>query len=455
MAKKSNRDSNRKPESPANNPPAPPPAPSPESPTAPSPGPGILRWLASRSVRHALAMGKHVRKLVDHQRDLLAPKAIEEVETAIRELRKAAAVTADKAALEKQMESLEKTANKWLKPYPNATYRENVEVLLVALAVAMGIRTFFLQPFKIPTGSMQPTLFGVTSDNLLGQSDFKRPTGWARICEWFEGVSYVRVEAPVDGELWAVEKPLSLAIFNIKQTLVFKDESGRPQTYTLLLPPDYGEQPLQGRARLQVHEVVDGVEHAGRFYHKGEEVVNLRISAGDHLFVDRLTYNFRPPGRGEIIVFETKGIPEERRHNPQVVLDGLPHWDIPPDQFYIKRLVALSGERVQIGDDRHLIIDGKRLDASTPHFKNVYSFEPTEPVRDSQFSGHSPLPYPGVSIEGTNAVQVSRDNLLVMGDNTASSLDSRFWGEFPATSVIGRSFLVYWPITKRFGWGQR
>jgi signal peptidase I len=60
-----------------------------------------------------------------------------------------------------------------------------------------------------------------------------------------------------------------------------------------------------------------------------------------------------------------------------------------------------------------------------------------------------------VSIEGTNAVQVSHDNLLVMGDNTASSLDSRFWGEFPATSVIGRSFFVYWPITKRFGLGQR
>ncbi len=56
------------------------------------------------------------------------------------------------------MDGLEKAANKWLKPYPNATIRENVEVLLVALAVAMGIRTFFLQPFKIPTGSMQPTL---------------------------------------------------------------------------------------------------------------------------------------------------------------------------------------------------------------------------------------------------------------------------------------------------------
>ena len=65
------------------------------------------------------------------------------------------------------MENLEKAANKWLKPYPNAAWRENVEVLLVALAVAMGIRTFFLQPFKIPTGSMQPTLYGVTSRNLI------------------------------------------------------------------------------------------------------------------------------------------------------------------------------------------------------------------------------------------------------------------------------------------------
>jgi signal peptidase I len=441
MAKKNNRESDRKPEPPVNQPPPPSATPT-GSPTPPATGPGILRWLVSRNVRHALAMGKHVRKLVDHQRDLLAPKAIEEVETAIRDLRRAAAGT---AALEKQMESLEKTANKWLKPYPNANWRENVEVLLVALAVAMGIRTFFLQPFKIPTGSMQPTLFGVTSENLLDRPDFKKPTGWAGICEWFAGVSYVHVVAPVDGELLPVEKPLSLAIFNIKQTLVFRDQSGADHSHTIWFPPDYGEQPLAGRAGMQ----------PGRFYHQGEDVVNLRVSAGDHLFVDRLTYNFRPPRRGEIIVFETKGIPEERRHNPQVVPDGLPHWDIPPDQFYIKRLVALGGERVQIGGDRHLIIDGKRLDASTPHFENVYSFDPSEPVRDSQYSGHSPLPYPGVSIEGTNAVQVSHDNLLVMGDNTASSLDSRFWGEFPATSVIGRSFFVYWPITKRFGLGQR
>ena len=104
-------------------------------------------------------MRKHVQKLLNHQRDILAPQTIEAVQTAMASCQQAVAEDADRPALEKQMENLEKVANKWLKPYPNAAWRENVEVLLVALAVAMGIRTFFLQPFKIPTGSMQPTLY--------------------------------------------------------------------------------------------------------------------------------------------------------------------------------------------------------------------------------------------------------------------------------------------------------
>src|SRR6267142_4280460 len=123
----------------------------------------ILHWFSSKTVRHATNMRKHVEKLLHHQRDILSPQAREGVQGAVDELDKAIAAKVEKSALEKQMENLEKAANKWLKPYPNAGYRENVEVLLVALTVAMGIRTFFLQPFKIPTGSMQPTLYGVTS----------------------------------------------------------------------------------------------------------------------------------------------------------------------------------------------------------------------------------------------------------------------------------------------------
>ena len=114
------------------------------------------------------------------------------------------------------MEALEQVATKWIKPYPHAAWRENVEVLLVALAVAMGIRTFFLQPFKIPTGSMQPTLFGVTSTNLtLPTPISRRPRDGERVKEWFEGISYVHVVAPADGRIDGVSPMHRMLIFNL------------------------------------------------------------------------------------------------------------------------------------------------------------------------------------------------------------------------------------------------
>src|SRR5882724_1768592 len=179
-----------------------------------------LRWFSSRSVRVASDMSKHVRKILDAQRDILSPPAIFAVQTALIDIKKATADGADEETLQKQMANLEKTANKWLKPYPNATIRENVEVLLVALAVAMGIRTFFLQPFKIPTGSMQPTLFGVTSDDLRNRPNVKRPTGWAAVKEWFGGASYLHKVAKSDGELVAINPPVRFLIFNLWQTFV-------------------------------------------------------------------------------------------------------------------------------------------------------------------------------------------------------------------------------------------
>ena len=127
----------------------------------------FIRWFISSDVRNAVAMRKHVHRILSAQRDILAPPAIENVRLALSDLTGALDAGAKGEALKKEMGKVEEAANKWLKPYPNAAWRENVEVLLVALAVAMAIRTFFLQPFKIPTGSMQPTLFGVTSSRIL------------------------------------------------------------------------------------------------------------------------------------------------------------------------------------------------------------------------------------------------------------------------------------------------
>src|ERR1017187_9699857 len=278
----------------------------------------ILRWFLSKTVREAMTVHKHYRRLLAAQRDLLSPQAIAPVQIKLDEL-SAAIKEGHKGRINIKAEELQFAAEKWLKPYPNAAWRENVEVLLVALAVAMGIRTFFLQPFKIPTGSMQPTLFGVTSDNLINQPDFKIPTGLTRVRQWFEGISYIHLVAENDGPLQSVEPPFRILIFNIWQKVVVGGK-----TFIIWFPPDYGAPPagtLEGRAGLR----------RDQSFHKGEDIVKLRVSAGDHLFVDRITYNFRPPKRGEIIVFETKGI------------DNLPQ-----DQFYIKRMVARGGDRVQL-----------------------------------------------------------------------------------------------------------
>jgi signal peptidase I len=404
----------------------------------------MINWLLSKTVRQATAMRKHVQKLLHHQCDILSPQAIDALRAAIADIQKAIADRVDKEALEKQMEALEKAANKWLKPYPQAVWRENVEVLLVALAVAMAIRTFFLQPFKIPTGSMQPTLYGVTSRNLINEPDFKIPTGLTRIKEWFEGVSYIHIVAKNDGVL-SVGKLARLAIFSIKQTIQVGEDS-----YTVWLPPDFGQPPagsLEGRADL----------HPGQFYHKGDDVVKLQVRAGDHLFVDRLTYNFRPPERGEIIVFETRGI-------ERLPLDQR-------DTFYIKRLVGLSGETLSLAQDNsvgfgapgngtlatvgHLVVDGKPLSAATPHFENLYSFNGARrggkvlPFQENKYFGHALM---GELAPGRE-FHVGPENYFVMGDNTFNSSDGRYWGDFPRDRVIGRSFFVYWPITDRFGFG--
>jgi signal peptidase I len=406
----------------------------------------ILRWLLSTTVRNAVAMRKHVGRLLNAQRDLLSPQAIAAVQIKMNELNTAIAEKASNGKIRIKTEELQFAAEKWLKPYPHAAIRENVEVLLVALAVAMAIRTFFVQPFKIPTGSMQPTLYGVTSQNLLGDKDFQIPTGLARVKDWLHGTSYVHVVAQTDGTVDQISPMRKFLIFNIKQSLWINGVE-----HTIWFPPDYGESQIPGmdpfvyRARL----------NASHVYHKGDDVVKLQVNAGDHLFVDRLTYNFRKPARGDIIVFETAGIAKDMRER----------WGILPDEFYIKRLVGLPGEKVQIGNDRHLIINGHRLDASTPHFENVYGFNPDKPPHDSEYSGHvngTVAQEYNLSIgvlplfpDAETVYDVPANSFMPMGDNTCSSLDSRFFGAVPENYAIGKSFFVYWPITKRFGIGNQ
>jgi signal peptidase I len=133
-------------------------------------------------------------------------------------------------------------------------------------------------------------------------------------------------------------------------------------------------------------------------------------------------------------------------------------------QFYIKRLVALGGEAVRVGDDRHLYINGQRLTKETPHFEKVYSFDPAQPPAESHYSGHvngSIVPYATKFPDERTEYTVPPGHYLVMGDNTLNSADSRLWGPFREENVIGRSCFVFWPFgwqegrSSRWGWGTR
>jgi signal peptidase I len=387
----------------------------------------FFRWLSSRTVRRARDLRRQVWRLLNEQRDLLPAEAISAISQADENLRRLVNSGADSAALQAGMNRLEEVANARLLPYPNGSIRENTKEILVAVAVIFAFTTFFLQLTKIPTNSLLPTLYGITSEDLRNQPDVKVPGQLTRLYDyWVHGISYYQVTAESAGRLEDIGEPKIVLPFVKKQQLVV---GGRP--YTIWFPPDE----LQRRTGL----------HIGEQFRAGQDIVKLRVVSGDHLLVDRLTYNFRRPKRGEIFVFKTRGI-----------------YPLPEGQLYIKRLVAKGGEHVRIGDDQHLVIDGKRLDASTPHFERVYSFGPE--FRENHYFGHvnervasryghsrlAPL-FP----DGTTEHVVAPQHYLAMGDNTMNSYDSRAWGDVPCQNVIGKCWFVYWPFTERFGWGTR
>ena len=394
----------------------------------------ILRWFLSKKVRQAVDMCRQVRKLIGAQRDLLSPEEIQEISKAARELSNAIAAGDRLEGIEKRMKNLEKVANENLKPYPSASLRENIEVFLVTGAVVLALRTFFFQPMAIPSGSAQPTLWGITSENLLGRPDVKIPRGLKRLVQTcWAGTHYYQKVAENEGEL-RIDPPRTILPFLKRQVLWVGAKD-----YSIWFPPE----DLEGRTGLR----------DGQKIQKGEQFIKLKVVSGDHLFVNRFIYNFQPPRRGDIIVFYSDHIP------------GLIE-----ETHYIKRLIARSVEHVRIGNDRHVYINGDRLDASTSGFENVYSFDPRRPPEKDRYSGHvnnyigrhySPQDLAPLFPDEKAEFVVRPNHYLAFGDNTMNSKDGRDWGDFPRELVMGRASFVFWPIgdrdhaPSRFGWGYR
>lgn len=369
------------------------------------------------------------------RRDLLPDEtaaALQSTRSSLGKLRS----SRDTEAIEKALEDAESLLLSAAPPRPLPGLREIVETLVVAFGVAMTFRAFFFQPFKIPTGSMQPTLFGHHSEYCEKPAWYDampfKPFAWLINGRW-----YSEVVAPASGSLIVYtdrsKAPGYIFVQVAGQSFRIPEDAYHRREISLGDFPNIGMADAGGgRTR-----VASGLVHAGDRIWSGYSV------AGDHVFVNRFKWYFRPPRRGEIVVFST---------------DGNPH--LAQGEFYIKRLAGLPNDEITI-DPPYLVANGERVTAPDPILR-VTEKRPAETPGYS-YLGYAFVGSPVFGSLGTGGVgqtllgqpgdvaHLAPDEYLPMGDNTANSYDGRFWGPVKANRLIGNASCVYWPWSVRWG----
>ncbi len=149
------------------------------------------------------------------------------------------------------------------------------------------------------------------------------------------------------------------------------------------------------------------ITYVGQRTEVNGESMEATLSDGDNLIVDKISYRFRDPQRFDIIVF-----PFQYRENT----------------FYIKRIIGLPGETVQIGEDGTIYINGEVL--QEPYGREVIRPENIGIAKDP--------------------IVLGEDEYFVMGDNRNNSSDSRteIVGNIHRSDIIGRAWMRIWPLDK-------
>jgi signal peptidase I len=358
---------------------------------------------ASRHVKHSRLLLRHARKYLRYKDDLLSGSDRGQIVAGVKGLRDALHQK-DRERIHSAADALDKTLHKLTPVTRESHWRENCEVILVAIVVAVGIRSYFLQPFKIPTGSMQPTLNGIVGH----PSTDPAPNILQQIGEFIVlGRNYINVVSPEDDQVLEIAPKRILFFFTFSRLTCQRQNFlvyASPET----LSHDFNVFP-------------------GRVCRRGEIIARGAIDTGDQVFVDKFSYNFVKPHRGDVFVFRTNHI-SGIREDPEA---GSP--------FYIKRLAGLPGDRLRI-DPPFLYVNGKKAEGYG--FDRVMSAKP--PYRGYAL-GHEYLSQPDRSFT------VPQDGYFALGDNSYNSYDSRYWGAVPDTNLVGRGLFVYWPFNPHWG----
>ena len=178
-----------------------------------------------------------------------------------------------------------------------------------------------------------------------------------------------------------------------------------------------------------------------RFIPSGSMLPGLQLQ--DRLLVEKLTYRSRAPRRGEIVVFHAP-----HHFDPVLKLDhqagplrcllvnlplvnALPGLQEPACDAYIKRVVAVAGDRVVVDPRGQVSVNGRRL-------------------KEPYVTNYCPVDNHGLGPCRTLNTVVPPKHVLTLGDNRANSWDGRFWpgGPFlPEGEIIGRAFWRFWPFS--------
>ena len=260
--------------------------------------------------------------------------------------------------------------------------REWLDTLVVAFSVAMAFRAYFFEPFNIPTGSMQETLWGnhTVACSEVGSWQ-KAPLKWLN---WLgTGRDYKEFVAPSSGSVFAVDTNNGRYVMGVASNPKVQISLPHDVLPKLDLGPKYAGRPLAvNEGRLLARNAIGRWEEV--MVTAGQRLWSGYDTSGDFIFVNRMTWNFRRPKDGDVMIFATSGI------------QGLPQ-----GTHYIKRMKATPGE----------------------------TYELEHPVTDRP-----------------TTVTMGEDEYFACGDNFNNSYDSRYWGPVPGGNLRGVGSIVFWPF---------
>lgn len=400
--------------------------------------------------KEAKLLAKGGRKFVNYKRDLLKPERVDEIESRLDDLLKAIKSNDQKKAAEagKQLRATCENSLKYEKPV--GWLEENVEVMFVAIVIALGLRAYYLQPFRIPTGSMQPTLNGIVGTSLKKE---EWPSFPQRMAEFvLRGRKYVKVVNGEDRKIATdrAGRPLitdsQFLHFFSRSEVYFENSRPTPLSRLFGTDPLRLPAPLRPMDEVGLGRVIAEARFNGGVIEKGKVIAEGFIDTGDLVLVNKFSYHFRKPKRGEVFVFDTIGIKGIRERST----------DQSDGSHYIKRLCGIPGDTLSI-ETPNLLVDGKV--AQEPGIQRVIMGTPPFTEKGYVLAGAADSPGPGgIRLkqyigEGTGPLALAKDaprgmrEYAALGDNTRNSLDSRYWGSVKEFNLVGPALFSLWPIT--------